>query len=195
MKLFRISALGALATAAISAHALTLSFQTEGSTAAGHGADYTEPSGTVNVISGGTVYRGGNDPLATVSGVTYNFTESTPGAALPALSTITGGTGTILGSYNGTAYTLNFTINGGAVIGDGSLSRSFAANIDSFTIIGGGVINGYTGHGKVAGTLAGGADLWTGISKSSFDLEAVPEPATLAIFGIGLVGLAARRRK
>lgn len=194
--LLRVTAISALVASAIAANALTISFQTEGSNAAGHGSDFTEVGSLVSVSEAQTAYRSGNDPLFSVDSVVYSFTESAPGATLPSYSLITGGEGTIAGLYGTDAYTLDFTINAGGVIkGDTSNDRSFAGNIFSFVINGGGAIDGLTGTGKFGGTLNGNSDIYSGTSKTSFDLQAVPEPAPIAMFAVAGLGLLLRRRK
>lgn len=191
---FRVTTLAIFAASAISANALTFSFQTEGSTAAAHGADYTEIANVVTLSETDPVYRAENSTGLTVDSVHYTLSETTPGAN--PISVITGGGGTVAGKYNGLDYTLSFLINGGALVSDSSLSRSFAANILTFSITSADAsINGLTGSGKVGGTLVGDSSLYAGLSKSSFDLQAVPEPASMAVFAIGAVGFLARRRR
>lgn len=200
---FRIAAVAALIASALSAHALTFAFQTEGSTTAGNGTDYAESVG--GLISGneaGAVYREDHTPGLTVTSLVYSLQETTPGLVFNSI--ITSGSGTVKGlSPDLFAYTLNFTVSGGDVV-TGSVAddtRAFAGSIVTFVISApGSYIDGLIGNGTFGGTfkasvLGGGPDIYNGISKTSLDLKAVPEPAPFALFAIGLVGLAARRRK
>lgn len=186
----------------VSAHAQDWHFQSEGSTLWGHGSDYSETaSGLITMHEAGAVYRTGNDPLTTVTRVDYTFQEVAPGAI--SNSFILSGSGTVEGSYNGAPYTLSFTIGGGDVVSrslEDSI-RSFAGSVVEYTVSGGGDLNGSHGLGMFGGTLdgvsfySGGPDIYHGISKTSFDLEIVPEPAPVALIALGAVGFLARRRK
>lgn len=174
----RMLALASLVTASVAAHAATFvfDFSSKGSFALATGSY----SVTDTVLSG----AGSDASTMAVAGVSYNYFNS------PATS----GTGTI--TLVDTS-TIDFTFVGGITTNNPN-SNALNGAVISFGS-GTGSLAGLAGLGSISNTLrwTAGSPGDRGDSRSTFygELEAVPEPASMAALALGFAALAKKRRK
>lgn len=169
MRNIRVLALAALSVAALgSAHASSFTFEFNSI------GKYSTSGSTLTVVDPTVVY---DASTIKAKSVTYSYTI--PGAA-------TSGAGVITLIDNST---IDFSFNGNITAGVNS--DALSGNVVSFSN-GTGSLAGYTGNGSISNTTwKNGNDQTTFVAE----LQAVPEPASMAVLGVGLAGVIARRRR
>lgn len=180
LSLLALALLGAFA----SANALTITFQSTGAI----GPD-PATAGNLKVVDN-TVVSSSFAPLGafTVTNLTYSFVD--------AASTTGTGTLTLKRTSDNAIGTLALNFPGFTFLGatNGSMVSS-AMTLGSGT----GWLAGYVGGGAISGVYSYTRDargaIDKGTSRSSFTAEVVPEPASLAALGAGVLALLRRRRR